>query len=127
MPLMKSLSDDHAELFMSIARTVTPEVASLDADGRSRMTAIVDEALMERDLSTRKQLGTFLGLIRIAPLLRYGRTFPSLDAGRRTAVLRWFEGPIYRFINRKNEESMQGAAKWLAAHPDFHPELNDPE
>lgn len=44
-----------------------------------------------------------------------------------TPILRWFEGPIYRFINRKNEESMRGAAAWLARHPEFHPELNDPE
>jgi hypothetical protein len=44
-----------------------------------------------------------------------------------TPILRWFEGPIYRFINRKNEESMRGAAGWLATHPEFHPELNDPE
>ncbi len=43
----------------------------------------------------------------------------------RTPVLRWFEGPIYRFINKKNEESMQGAAAWLDRHPDFHPELVD--
>jgi hypothetical protein len=42
-------------------------------------------------------------------------------------VLRWFEGRIYRFINKKNEESMRGAAAWLAAHPEFHSELNDPE
>jgi hypothetical protein len=42
-----------------------------------------------------------------------------------TPILRWFEGPIYRFINRKNEESMRGAAAWLARHPEFHPELND--
>jgi hypothetical protein len=41
--------------------------------------------------------------------------------------LRWLEGPIYRFINRKNEESMRGAADWLARHPEFHPELADPE
>jgi hypothetical protein len=40
-------------------------------------------------------------------------------------VLRWFEGPIYRFINKKNEESMRGAAAWLDAHPDFHPELRE--
>lgn len=39
--------------------------------------------------------------------------------------LRFVEGPIYRFINKKNEESMRGAAAWLAAHPEFHPELND--
>ena len=43
----------------------------------------------------------------------------------KTPILKWFEGPIYRFINKKNEESMQGAAKWLAAHPEFEPQLND--
>jgi len=43
----------------------------------------------------------------------------------RAAVLRWFEGPIYRFINKKNEESMRGAATWLTRHPEFHPELAD--
>lgn len=44
----------------------------------------------------------------------------------RKPLLRWLEGPIYRYINRKNEESMRGAADWLARHPNFHPELNDP-
>ena len=39
------------------------------------------------------------------------------------AWLGWLEGPIYRFINKKNEESMQGAASWLARHPDFRPDL----
>jgi hypothetical protein len=44
-----------------------------------------------------------------------------------TPVLSWFEGPIYRFINKKNEESMRGAAEWLRKHPEFRPELNDRE
>ena len=44
----------------------------------------------------------------------------------RMPILRWFEGTIYRFINKKNEESMRGAAAWLDAHPEFHPELVDP-
>ena len=43
------------------------------------------------------------------------------------APWKWFEGPIYRFINRKNEESMRGAAAWLSAHPEFRPDLIDPE
>jgi hypothetical protein len=42
-----------------------------------------------------------------------------------TPVLRWFEGPIYRFINAKNEESMRAAAAWLTAHPEFRPDLVD--
>ena len=42
-----------------------------------------------------------------------------------TPVLRLFEGRIYRFINQKNEESIRGAAAWLAGHPEFRPELQD--
>lgn len=42
-----------------------------------------------------------------------------------TPLLRHFEGPIYRFINKKNEESIRGAAAWLAAHPEFRPDLVD--
>jgi hypothetical protein len=41
----------------------------------------------------------------------------------RQPLLRLFEGPIYRYINRRNEASMRGAAAWLAAHPEFRPEL----
>jgi hypothetical protein len=45
----------------------------------------------------------------------------------KTPVLRWFEGPIYRFINKKNEESMRGASAWLDRHPEFRPELVERE
>ena len=38
-------------------------------------------------------------------------------------VLRWFEGPVYRFINKRNEQSMRGAAAWLARHPEFRADL----
>jgi len=41
--------------------------------------------------------------------------------------LSWFEGPIYRFINKKNEESMRGASAWLEKHHEFRPELIEPE
>ena len=34
---------------------------------------------------------------------------------------------LYRFINRKNEESIRGAAVWLAAHPEFRADLIEPE
>ncbi len=36
---------------------------------------------------------------------------------------RWFEGPIYRFINRKNEASMRALSAWLSAHPEYRPDL----
>jgi len=40
---------------------------------------------------------------------------------------RWFEGPIYGFINRKNEESMRALSQWLTDHPDYRADLRDPE
>ncbi len=36
---------------------------------------------------------------------------------------RWFEGPIYRYINRKNEESMRRLSEWLTRHPEYRPDL----
>jgi len=36
---------------------------------------------------------------------------------------RWFEGPIYRFINRKNEASMGRLSAWLTEHPEYRPDL----
>ena len=42
-----------------------------------------------------------------------------------TPILRWFEGPIYRFINRQNEASMRGASDWLDAHPEFRDDLRE--
>lgn len=39
--------------------------------------------------------------------------------------LRPFEARIYRFINKKNEQSMIGASEWLKAHPEFRSDLVD--
>jgi hypothetical protein len=36
---------------------------------------------------------------------------------------RWFEGPIYRFINKQNEQSMRRASEWLSEHPDYRADL----
>ena len=40
-----------------------------------------------------------------------------------TAPWKWFEGPIYGFINRKNEASMRALSDWLSTHPEYRPEL----
>lgn len=91
MRVMKALSDHQAEFFMVVAETIVPEVARLDATARARMRAIVDAALMDRDAGTRRQIGSFLGVLRLAPVVRYSRPFDHLDEGRRAAVLRWFQ------------------------------------
>jgi len=95
---MESIPDRTAAFFLTVAETITPEVADLDESGRARMRRIVDEALMDRDEGTRRQIGTFLTLIRLVPVLRYGRPFDRLDSERRQRVLRWFQdGPVGLF------------------------------
>jgi hypothetical protein len=42
-----------------------------------------------------------------------------------TAPWKWFEGPIYGFINRKNEASMRALSDWLGAHPEYRADLAD--
>jgi hypothetical protein len=88
---MKSLTDKQAAFFGLVAESITPEVVSLDADGRRRMAEIVDTALQDRDEGVRKQFATFLGVIRWAPVARFGRPFDRLDTQRRDATLRWFQ------------------------------------
>ncbi len=95
---MDSLPERASKFFMVVAGIITPEAAALDADGRARMGAIVDEALMDREASVRRQLASFLTVIRLAPVLRYGRTFDGLSTAQRIAVLKWFEsGPVGLF------------------------------
>ncbi|MDQ1375324.1 MAG: hypothetical protein QOJ09_2662 [Actinomycetota bacterium] len=36
-----------------------------------------------------------------------------------SAPWKWFEGPIYRFINKQNEDSMQRLSDWLSQHPEY--------
>lgn len=45
----------------------------------------------------------------------------------RQAPLKWFEGVIYRYINRQNERSLQGFSRWLSEHPDFRSDLVESE
>jgi hypothetical protein len=39
------------------------------------------------------------------------------------APFKWFEGPIYKFINKQNEQSMQRVSDYLTAHPEYRPDL----
>jgi hypothetical protein len=40
-----------------------------------------------------------------------------------TAPFSWFEGPIYKFINKNNEDSMRRASAWLTEHPEYRADL----
>jgi hypothetical protein len=39
------------------------------------------------------------------------------------APWKWFEGPIYKFINKNNEASMRRASQWLSEHPEYRADL----
>ena len=41
------------------------------------------------------------------------------------APFKWFEGPIYKFINRQNEASIRRASEWLTQHPEYRSDLVD--
>jgi ribosome-associated toxin RatA of RatAB toxin-antitoxin module len=40
-----------------------------------------------------------------------------------TPPFSWFEGPIYKFINKNNEDSMRRASAWLTEHPEYRADL----
>ena len=88
---MKSLSQEKAEFLQVLAARIVPETTDLDAAGLSRFFGIIDGALQERPASVRRQFAVFLGLLRWAPLARYGSPLDKLRTARQDAVLRWFE------------------------------------
>jgi hypothetical protein len=88
---MKSLSTEKAEFLQVLAARIVPETTELDAAGLSRFFGIIDEALFNRPAPVRRQFATFLGLLRWAPVARYGSPLEKLRAERQDAVLRWFE------------------------------------
>jgi hypothetical protein len=88
---MKSLSQEKAEFLRVLAARIVPETTELDAGGLSRFFGIIDTALLARPPEVRRQFATFLGLIRWAPVIRYGTLLENLRAERQDRVLRWFE------------------------------------
>ena len=88
---MKSLSQEKAEFLHVLASRIVPETTELDGAGLGRFFGIIDQALHDRPPSVRGQFATFLGVLRWAPVARFGRPFERLDAERQDLVLRWFE------------------------------------
>jgi Polyketide cyclase / dehydrase and lipid transport len=64
------------------------------------------------------------GRIRLEPLGPASTRFSFEERYHLTKLpYRWFEGPIYRFINRQNEASMRRASEWLTEHPEYRADL----
>lgn len=86
--------------FRALARTIVPDAASLTADGWAALEAVIARALRDRPAALRRQLGTFIRLLNILPVLRWGRTFERLDATRRTRFLRGVERAPLLLVRR---------------------------
>jgi Polyketide cyclase / dehydrase and lipid transport len=68
------------------------------------------------------------GKVRLEPLGPNRTLFSFEERYNLTkAPFRWFEGPIYGFINRQNEASMRRASQYLSDHPEYRPDLVDTE
>jgi hypothetical protein len=75
----------------AIATTVVPETSSLDDRAWAELDAVMDSALAQRDERVRYQLATFVRLLQMMPLIRYGRRFTALNARQRTSFLESIE------------------------------------
>jgi hypothetical protein len=75
------------EIFRALAVTIVPEAETLDDSGWSALEEIVDEGLASRSDSIRRQLRILVRALNVLPILRFGKTFRSLDAAKRTAFL----------------------------------------
>ena len=87
-------------IFHAIARTVVPEAAELDDRGWSALERTVEVALAERDPRVRRQLVTFIRLLELVPMLRYGRPLTRLSASQRGAVLARIERSPLLLVRR---------------------------
>jgi hypothetical protein len=68
-----------------------------------------------------------IGHVRLVPLGPHRTRFEFDERYHLTGIpWKWFEGPIYRFINKNNEDSMRRASEYLSAHPEYRPDLVEP-
>ena len=79
------------ELFRSLTVTVVPEAQSLSQPEWTELYRLIDQALVSRPHTVRKQLSAFISLIRIITLLRHAKSFTALSAQQRYDLLHSLE------------------------------------
>ena len=73
--------------FRALAITMVPDAASLDERAWRDVDASIAQALARRPPSVRRQLALLIRVLDALPLLRWGRRFRHLGAGRRARFL----------------------------------------
>jgi Polyketide cyclase / dehydrase and lipid transport len=89
-----------------------------------RVTDVEPERGYTYTMISQKPGNDQIGHIRLEPLGANRTRFEFDETYNLTALpWRWFEGPIYRFINKNNEDSMRRASQWLTDHPEYRTDL----
>ena len=88
---MKHLNERAVRILDAVAGRVVPELATLDDAALDRFHTVIDDALSERAPWVRRQFASFLMLLRILPVARFGSTFESLGADRQRRFLAWLQ------------------------------------
>ena len=88
---MHSLNQRRETTLRAVAEQVVVQLGESTSAASARFDEIVDSALAARPEPVRRQLGLFLSIIRLAPVVRWGRPFEALSGDRRDRFLRWLE------------------------------------
>jgi hypothetical protein len=88
---VSSLNERQWAFLEDVAGDVVPAMGAADREVRRDFREIIDKALAARPAGVRRQFGTFLAVLRLAPVVRFGASYPRLDPERRRRVLAWFQ------------------------------------
>ncbi len=73
--------------FRAMAATFVPEARDLDEAGWGEAEAICERFLASKPEGVRRQVVLLVRALQLLPILRWGRPFTALDAGRRARFL----------------------------------------
>jgi hypothetical protein len=88
------------DIFRDVAKTIVPEANALDETSWAEMEAIIERGLATRPAKIRRQLRLLVRVLNLLPILRYGKSFRSLDHERRTAFLLSVESAPFVLFRR---------------------------
>jgi hypothetical protein len=74
-------------IFRAFVSTIVPETSSFGEAQWTELEGLIEAVLRERPAALQRQLRIALRFIQWTPVLRFGRSFTSLDPGRRARVL----------------------------------------
>lgn len=88
------------DFLLLLGARIAPGLREVDGRARDDVRRIIEHAVAARPPDVQRQLAMFLGLLRLAPVARYGRPFERLSTDRQDAVLRWFQDAPLRRLRK---------------------------